>query len=412
MKTSKNAVVKGRNNPIQDSIRRINGYPDKLIYYRVACSQFWWARVYMYGRYFFKSLKTDDPVVARKKCIEFFNEKLALTGVAKGPVDSRKFVSVGNTFLDLDAGNGSERRNYDDRNRFKKVLVPFFGNLDIGAVTNAKIMEFIRDQHKRGIKPATIKHYILVLRKVVKYAANNHLIEMMPNFPRMAGNQSITKRDYFELEEYKAVCAAAEKLAKAKKLTRGVPITGELKLLIQFMVNSFLRPSDLRVLKNEHVKIKVNPDAKSASEREYLLLTHPRTKTTDQEVITMPAAVAVYKSILELQKQRPRKDGKRGKYGKPDDYVFFPDYLNRTTMMAIVGNQFREAVRLAKITGENEQHTLYSLRHSAIMYRLMKGDVDTLTLARNARTSQAMIDKFYASRLTPMMNLGKLHSFK
>lgn len=140
--------------------------------------------------------------------------------------------------------------------------------------------------------------------------------------------------------------------------------------------------------------------------------TFPRTKTTDQEVITMPAAVAVYKSILELQKQRPRKDGKRGKYGKPDDYVFFPDYLNRTTMMAIVGNQFREAVRLAKITGENEQHTLYSLRHSAIMYRLMKGDVDTLTLARNARTSQAMIDKFYASRLTPMMNLGKLHSFK
>jgi hypothetical protein len=46
------------------------------------------------------------------------------------------------------------------------------------------------------------------------------------------------------------------------------------------------------------------------------------------------------------------------------------------------------------------------------MYRLLLGNTSTLELARNARTSQAMIDKHYASRLTPLMTVDSIHSFK
>jgi hypothetical protein len=54
------------------------------------------------------------------------------------------------------------------------------------------------------------------------------------------------------------------------------------------------------------------------------------------------------------------------------------------------------AVRLyLKLSTAGETRTLYSLRHSSIMFRLMFGrTVDTLTLARNARTSPEMIDRF------------------
>ena len=133
----------------------------------------------------------------------------------------------------------------------------------------------------------------------------------------------------------------------------------------------------------------------------------------------MPRAVFVFESLLAFMKQRKRAgktaSGKpeRGYYGKPGDYLFFPEYKNRTTAMAVIGRQFRRALEEAKLqTAEEEKHSLYSLRHSAIMFRLTKGDVDTLTLAKNARTSQLMIERFYASRLTPQMNLDKLHSFK
>jgi hypothetical protein len=45
------------------------------------------------------------------------------------------------------------------------------------------------------------------------------------------------------------------------------------------------------------------------------------------------------------------------------------------------------------------------------MLRLTIGQVDTLSLARNARTSQAMIDKFYAAHLTTDQVRKQLHAF-
>ena len=45
------------------------------------------------------------------------------------------------------------------------------------------------------------------------------------------------------------------------------------------------------------------------------------------------------------------------------------------------------------------------------MFRLLFGrTVDTLTLARNARTSPEMIDRFYAAPLQGEMNVGELQS--
>jgi hypothetical protein len=66
-----------------------------------------------------------------------------------------------------------------------------------------------------------------------------------------------------------------------------------------------------------------------------------------------------------------------------------------------------------KETASGKNRTIYSLRHTAIMLRLIKGDnIDLLTLARNARTSVEMIDRFYARHLTAEMNLEKFQSVR
>jgi hypothetical protein len=58
-----------------------------------------------------------------------------------------------------------------------------------------------------------------------------------------------------------------------------------------------------------------------------------------------------------------------------------------------------------------EERTLYSLRHTAIMYRLLFGDgINTLLLARNARTSVEIIDRFYAKPLSGEMNIEALQA--
>ncbi len=81
-------------------------------------------------------------------------------------------------------------------------------------------------------------------------------------------------------------------------------------------------------------------------------------------------------------------------------------------MIAVAGRIFSAVVKRAGLQTEGEKHTLYSLRHTSIMYRLLLGKASALELARNARTSQAMIDKHYASRLTPLMAVESIHSFK
>jgi site-specific recombinase XerD len=390
---------------LPDTITPVPGYPKKLIVCRVACSRFWWARVYVNGRYRVRSLKTEVKKEAFRLAKEFYEE--VLVDHHKGgsvKLKSRTFASVGGAFIETQNLPGKERRYNDDRIRYKKELLPYFAERDVGEITNADIVDLVKSLREGGKSAATVNHYLIVLRKILNYAADNRLITAIPNFPRIQGKAALTPRDYFEQKEYEKLVATIETEAKNGVKVRGVTITLEFKYLVQFMVNSFIRPSDLRVLRHSHVVVMENKEEQKKGDRYFLLLKHPATKTTAQEVVTMPAAHGVYQDVKALQKKR--------KYGKPTDYVFFPEYKNRNTMIAVAGRLFSHCVKKARLNQKGLKHTLYSLRHSAIMYRLLLGNVNTLELAKNARTSQAMIDKHYASRLTPLMAVKSLHSFR
>jgi hypothetical protein len=55
--------------------------------------------------------------------------------------------------------------------------------------------------------------------------------------------------------------------------------------------------------------------------------------------------------------------------------------------------------------------SMYSLRHSAITFRLLYGQgIDLLTLARNARTSVEVINNHYASTVSGEQNIALLQS--
>jgi hypothetical protein len=121
----------------------------------------------------------------------------------------------------------------------------------------------------------------------------------------------------------------------------------------------------------------------------------------------MPVSVHIYDRLLQFKKQHKIKC-------TMNDFVFFPEYneRNRTKMMGVVAKLFKRIVSETEIENVTDKSlTLYSLRHTAIMMRLTIGQVDTLSLARNARTSQAMIDKFYASHLTTSQVRKQLHAF-
>jgi hypothetical protein len=86
-------------------------------------------------------------------------------------------------------------------------------------------------------------------------------------------------------------------------------------------------------------------------------------KTGFRTANTMQGAVAAY---LRIKRRYPNAKG--------EDYLFFPHYPNRDTASRIVQRQFNAAMERAKIKHDpftNTEHTVYSLRHTAICMRII-----------------------------------------
>jgi hypothetical protein len=247
------------------------------------------------------------------------------------------------------------------------------------------------------------------------------------------------------------------------RIIHRVKFEHELYEMIVFMTNSFIRPSDIKTLQHKHVE-KDTRDGHT-----YLRMRLPATKGHSNPIVTLERAVRVYERLTKhykkeetkLQKrleaqakefeekerrlkeriakkllknplqtvqltQREQKAAKKAEnaakkankqlstLAAPDNYVFMPQYhSNRDHALKLIQRQFDVLLHLTGLrTGNLEQErSLYSLRHSCIMYRLMYGEgMDLLTLARNARTSPEMIDRHYASKLTGEHNIAMIQS--
>ena len=378
-----------RSTPITSSIQTISGYPKKLVVYLTLSSKYYWVRVYFQGKYFTKSTKTTNLVESKKFGIKFYEQVLLNSVITKTSDTNKSFTVVGRNYLESIKPTSLPTVYRSDKSRFEYELSPFFNEQDISTITNSQISRFLNKLSEKTRSLSTLKHYIVVLRKILKFGLSNDLIDKLPVFPKLSNKTRTTqKRDYLTDEEYESIVRMSELCSNENLVVRGVEITHEMKFLIQFMVNSFIRPSDLRVIKHKHVTIK------KEGKDEWIVLSHPATKTNANEVQCMTASVGIYKQLCELRLKNQKKIS-------PDEYVFFPQYNNRDTMMSVVGRLFRKIVERTKLeTTTDKNITLYSLRHTSIMMRLVKGNVNTLHLSRNARTSQQMIDQFYSQHLT------------
>lgn len=122
-------------------------------------------------------------------------------------------------------------------------------------------------------------------------------------------------------------------------------MTEEMKWLNKFMINAFLRPSDIKVLKHKYIQRK-SETHENGKKVEWLVITHPATKTTAHPVQAMPKIVPAHEFLIAFRKKdhaRKLTEAKsitgKDKYGvdkkqkaldalegslylNPDDYVF------------------------------------------------------------------------------------------
>lgn len=405
------------------------------------CSPYWWTRCFVNRRYTVRSTGIDAKTGNKRDAYAFAKEVYsdALINVRANPrskVKSRSFAVLANALVVNEKTTAKKSLYLNDKGKVEGFLIPHFGAKNIDEIEYGDLVGMMDKLNQKDLAPATKKHYLSLMSKIFKFAVQEGVLKIIPQLPKISGRlKTKEKRDYLTKGEYTVLNNTAAKLAKAGERVRGVPITEEMRLLNKFMVNSFLRPTDIKVLKHKHITKKTDKDEYGESVQ-WLTLGHPATKTTAYEVQAMPATVGIYEELIEFRKADHKQNLKeaqavtgKDKYGKdkrdkalaeleaspyldPDDYVFFPSYKNRDTMMGTWGRLFRKVVEESKLeakTGKNL--SLYSLRHTSIMFRLMFGNVDTLLLAKNARTSQGVIEQFYGAHLTTNQARKQLHSF-
>lgn len=399
-----------RTQPIPSSLQKVTGY-GTLTIYRMEASPFWYARYYEDGKIVRRSLKVADKKEAIKAAKKVFVElkhrkmnRLPFTKASGFEVCARGLAKENEA--KLKRGELSKQKVQYDAARLEADLLPHFGKYEVADIDYGVISDYINklSTPERPLTINSLKIHLSHIKTILKYAQRVGVITALPAFPKLKTVD--TARPWFNSTEYSTLHSVCRSLvgkkirvnSKAGDFLRNVEITQECYDLIIFMVNSFIRPTDIKVLQHKHVAVIRNKDT-------YLRLTHPPTKGHGGPVVTMERAVTVYDNLLARQ----RAAG----FGKPDDYLFCPQQLNRDYALRDITRQFDQVLKAAglKETPNGEARTLYSLRHTCIMFRLINGEgIDPITLARSARTSVEMIDRFHAKHLTAEMNIAQLQS--
>lgn len=282
-------------------------------------------------------------------------------------------------------------------------LLKFFGGRDITQLRTKDVnayLEFVKETRAEPFAFTTYSNRISCLRKVLKVARDEGVIDTVPDTPRPPKKDN--PRPFFRFaplvsakeDEYQKVLATAKQMAQDKVRVRWIPVTLELYDLILFLSHSFLRPvvSELYSLRHRDVTVATNPKR--------LILTIRKGKTGHRVTNTLEAAVTVYE---RCRKRYPKSTA--------EDFVFLPHYPNRGTARNIIGRQFQALLKRANIQRSDHAmpHSLYSIRHTALCMRLVKskGNVNIYNLAKSAGTSTEQLERFYLRNLPPSAELAR-----
>ena len=409
---------RGRTIPIPETIFSIPKYPNKLKIYKTKASQYWQVRFYLGDKYIVRSLKTvnkDEAINAAKSFYDANILKISSNSENISIENEHKFeliikmLKIQETKRAL-ANEISEISVLVINSILNKHIGVYFKNTLIESVTEAHLIEYLEYLKLKKLKPVSIAQNLTTLKKLFLIAIKQHWINKIPEFPKI--KKTTIPRGGFSIKEYwkilrstrlknKSNCYHSKTTHRDTKggiFSKEAPLPYEFRWLIRFMVNTFVRPVDIKIIQHKHIQI-------IRGEYCYLRISLPETKLHNGQIISLPAAVHIYEKLTEYFDASG--------LSKPDDYLFLPTIKNRSAAISLMDMHFKRILEKLDIRhGTRGQiRTLYSLRHSSITYRLLYGKgIDLLTLAKNARTSIEMIEKHYASELSAEMNIAMLHS--
>ena len=337
------------------------------------------------GKYFRKCLHTENKSEAERKLFEWKGEMLSSVDSPLGETGN-SFSAHASRLIQKEKRlppRPSGIEQWTDTNRLLRRtngLLDYFGNRDVNTITVNDIDRFF-EQLPLNNKPLTtsyINKHKNLLKRILDSANRTDIV-----YPKFRGKKS-EPRGYFNYEEYKTLLSEIKKLNGVSYTAHNGSeylITEEMLHFVIFMVGSMLRPtvSEVYSLRYEDIEVKKLKD------KEYLEFAINR-KNRKMIVQTLPTSFYAFR---DMKKMRPDH--------KESDYLFAPQYEDRRTAMRYMSNMFAQILRESKMKKGRlgEERTLYSLRHTSLIFNLSQPNVDLLDIARRADTSMKMIQDYY-----------------
>jgi len=373
-----------------------------LSIYKVRGSQFYYVRSWDSENQRYRVATTGETttIEARKAAIQFGLKLLKSQDQVDRQYTFRHFALLAlkkgeRQVADGDRNHGTVKANEWALQNADWGLLKRFGPKDVRKIRTNDFndyMEFLSKRHP-DLSQSSKNSIMSAFRNVLKMARDEGVVDDVIDTPR--AKQKDNPRPFFRFhpvcseadDAYQKLLTAAREMATEGVAVRGIAVTEELRDIILFLAHSFVRPlaTELYALKHSDITVSDKPRG--------LVLVVRDGKTGYRAVNTMPTAATVYERIR-----------KRHPDAAPDDYLFLPQYRNRTTAAQIIQRQFAELLKRAGLERDvhtGKKHELYSLRHTAICMRLVNshGKVNIYTLAKNAGTSVDQIERFYAKHL-------------
>ena len=400
---------KFRTTPITATITRVKSLPKSAIIYCCAASQYWQFRVFLEGKQRKRTTEQTDKDAALKRAKLLYAEMLSsVNGADKTlkPTSKHSLQTAANSLWErqqMKIAHGELHKDKNTKNRYvyEKHIKPFFIRYDIKDIDADALERFRYYLAEQELSKSTQLDYINLVMVILKEAHRKNLIATIPVKPTIKFEDGV--RGYFDKDEYTKLWQAAKFNAggtyefkdETGRVYRKTRLTDECFDLIMFMKNTYIRPTDIKVVKHRHVHKVVRGDIT------FIELRHPATKGHKQLMASNEMAWEHYQRIRE----RSLAKG----YGKPDDHLFAPDMTNRDSALAMLSNQFTAILEMSglKQDAEGKPRTLYSLRHTAIVTAIRQG-VPIAIIAPNARTSELMINRFYGSHIKSALDMGSV----
>ena len=407
-------VSKSRHNPTD--ITTIKGYPDSLKLFRMPASKYWYVRMYIKGRASSgvkKSTRCEKLSDAKDFAINWYEERL---------LEKRRFTNIGAESFATYAKKFQDRQKrqinrgeldadmfYQDKLKLDNDILPSFGSIHIAKIDYNSVDILIDElRTERNLSVSSLKKFVVCIRKVLKEAEKEGIISSVPRLPTIkTGN--VNPRPWFSPEEYKRLLDACRDLrdnppTNLDKFDKSIAEKyraslykfdwGEMYDFIVFMIHTFLRPSEWKLLQNKHIQFHYDAEG-----HEQLLISVPNPKTMKSKGLTVSTSTEIAADIYRNRILK-RQDGK-------NDYLFFNDIRDREDYATTrISRMFRVVCQHAELDTDRfgQKHTTYSLRHSALCFQILKTKGEGLfALAKNARTSTEMLEKFYLSHLSAQM---------